>query len=97
MALIRMLQTGSTPSPSRPSLAVHSLELGLQVLSELVQRPTSKALGELPLELILHCFSFMELKALITCQGISNEWRRFVELADIISIRRPSSTSNCSS
>ncbi|KJA23075.1 hypothetical protein HYPSUDRAFT_40196 [Hypholoma sublateritium FD-334 SS-4] len=39
-------------------------------------------------ELVLHFFSFMNLKTLIAAQGVCQEWRRLVPLADIHPDRR---------
>ncbi len=41
-----------------------------------------------PPEVFLHIFSFMELKALIASQGVCQEWRQMVPLADLHHNRR---------
>ncbi len=41
-----------------------------------------------PPEIFLHIFSFMELKALIASQGVCQEWRQMVPLADLHHNRR---------
>ncbi|KAF8956683.1 hypothetical protein BDZ97DRAFT_1623748, partial [Flammula alnicola] len=41
-----------------------------------------------PTELVLHCFSFLELKSLIASQGVCQEWRRLVPLAELDPARR---------
>ena len=41
-----------------------------------------------PPEIVLHIFSYMELKTLIACQGVCQEWRQLVPLADLHNDRR---------
>ncbi|KJA23078.1 hypothetical protein HYPSUDRAFT_201637 [Hypholoma sublateritium FD-334 SS-4] len=39
-------------------------------------------------EIVLHIFSYMELKTLIACEGVCQEWRQLVPLADLHHDRR---------
>ncbi|KAJ3513392.1 hypothetical protein NLJ89_g2978 [Agrocybe chaxingu] len=50
--------------------------------------PSFHTLGPLPVELLLHCFAFMSLRALIVSRGVSMEWRRLVGVANVIPARR---------
>jgi len=51
-------------------------------------KTTNCTVEPIPTELLLHVFSFLELKPYIMCHGVCREWRQLLPLSDIHPIRR---------
>ncbi|PPQ87855.1 hypothetical protein CVT25_009507 [Psilocybe cyanescens] len=75
-----------------PLLFIQRLTFCEQKLLEEPRSPdttkTPTTLQSLPVEIILHVFSFLELKPYIISHGVCNEWQRLLPLAELHPTRR---------